>query len=186
VNKKYTFWCLPVLTVFLTFCAASPLFADDTIRRVVLDWAGKANGVSSLPSWVTAYEMGNKTKIMEALEIPEGKAVEVAMGRGENLGEAQIEARLNCVTSLTGVMYTRIENGISYYNGMILGLVSELARKSLFTDFWMLIETVNSISGAKTHEYLWWSVYVMDSDWQILLWKEYNSFWEKSLMKSFP
>ena len=152
---------------------------DEVDRAVVVDWTDRALGEVSAPTWLKNLRRGNADTFKDQWGTDAGRVVKVSMATGKTEAAAQALSRAGFAytqaAELNQKVIGRVGQGLNDANQLEALFVAASETKADMTGlreetgFWQKVRTTNAETGAKSEQYIYYTVYSMSKEsWDAL------------------
>ena len=152
-------------------------------KLVVVDWTDRSLGEISAPTWLKNMRRGNSDTFKEQFKVDPNRIVKVSMATGKTEATAQALSRAGFAytqaAELNQKVIGRVGQGLNDVGQLeALYLAASETKADMTglreeTGFFQKIRTTNAETGAKTEQYVYYTVYSMDKTTWDALCKKY-------------
>ncbi len=152
-------------------------------KLVVVDWTDRSLGEISAPTWLKNMRRGNSDTFKEQFKVDPNRVVKVSMATGKTEATAQALSRAGFAytqaAELNQKVIGRVGQGLNDVGQLeALYLVASETKADMTglreeTGFFQKIRATNAETGAKTEQYVYYTVYSMDKTTWDALCKKY-------------
>ena len=152
-------------------------------KLVVVDWTDRSLGEISAPTWLKNMRRGNSDTFKEQFKVDPNRVVKVSMATGKTEATAQALSRAGFAytqaAELNQKVIGRVGQGLNDVGQLeALYLAASETKADITglreeTGFFQKIRTTNAETGAKTEQYVYYTVYSMDKTTWDALCKKY-------------
>lgn len=152
-------------------------------KLVVVDWTDRSLGEISAPTWLKNMRRGNSDTFKEQFKVDPNRVVKVSMATGKTEATAQALSRAGFAytqaAELNQKVIGRVGQGLNDVGQLeALYLAASETKADMTglreeTGFFQKIRTTNAETGAKTEQYVYYTVYSMDKTTWDALCKKY-------------
>ena len=152
-------------------------------KVVVVDWTDRTLGEVSAPTWLKNMRRGNSDTFKEQWGTDDSRVVKVSMATGKTEASAQALSRAGFAytqaAELNQKVIGRVGQGLNDANQLEALFVAASETKADMTGlreetgFWQKVRTTNAETGAKSEQYIYYTVYSMSKETWDALCKKY-------------
>lgn len=152
-------------------------------KLVVVDWTDRSLGEISAPTWLKNMRRGNSDTFKEQFKVDPNRVVKVSMATGKTEATAQALSRAGFAytqaAELNQKVIGRVGQGLNDVGQLEALYLAASETKADMTGlreetvFFQKIRTTNAETGAKTEQYVYYTVYSMDKTTWDALCKKY-------------
>ena len=152
-------------------------------KVVVVDWTDRTLGEVSAPTWLKNMRRGNSDTFKEQWGTDASRVVKVSMATGKTEATAQALSRAGFAytqaAELNQKVIGRVGQGLNDANQLEALFVAASETKADMTGlreetgFWQKVRTTNAETGAKSEQYIYYTVYSMSKETWDALCKKY-------------
>ena len=156
---------------------------DEIDKVVVVDWTDRALGEASAPTWLKNMRRGNSDTFKEQFKVDASRVVKVSMATGKTEATAQALSRAGFAytqaAELNQKVIGRVGQGLNDVGQLEALFVAASETKADMTGlreetgFYQKIRTTNAETGAKTEQFVYYTVYSMSKETWDALCKKY-------------
>ena len=148
-------------------------------KVVVVDWTDRTLGEVSAPTWLKNMRRGNSDTFKEQWGTDASRVVKVSMATGKTEATAQALSRAGFAytqaAELNQKVIGRVGQGLNNVGQLEALFVAASETKADMTGlreetgFWQKVRTTNAETGAKSEQYIYYTVYSMSKEtWDAL------------------
>lgn len=148
-------------------------------KVVVVDWTDRSLGEVSAPTWLKNMRRGNSDTFKEQWGTDASRVVKVSMATGKTEASAQALSRAGFAytqaAELNQKVIGRVGQGLNDAGQLEALFVAASETKADMTGlreetgFWQKVRTTNAETGAKSEQYIYYTVYSMSKEtWDAL------------------
>lgn len=148
-------------------------------KVVVVDWTDRTLGEVSAPTWLKNMRRGNSDTFKEQWGTNASRVVKVSMATGKTEATAQALSRAGFAytqaAELNQKVIGRVGQGLNNVGQLEALFVAASETKADMTGlreetgFWQKVRTTNAETGAKSEQYIYYTVYSMSKEtWDAL------------------
>ena len=152
-------------------------------KVVVVDWTDRTLGEVSAPTWLKNMRRGNSDTFKEQWGTDANRVVKVSMATGKTEASAQALSRAGFAytqaAELNQKVIGRVGQGLNDAGQLEALFVAASETKADMTGlreetgFWQKVRTTNAETGAKSEQYIYYTVYSMSKETWDALCKKY-------------
>lgn len=152
-------------------------------KVVVVDWTDRTLGEVSAPTWLKNMRRGNSDTFKEQWGTDASRVVKVSMATGKTEATAQALSRAGFAytqaAELNQKVIGRVGQGLNDAGQLEALFVAASETKADMTGlreetgFWQKVRTTNAETGAKSEQYIYYTVYSMSKETWDALCKKY-------------
>lgn len=152
-------------------------------KVVVVDWTDRTLGEVSAPTWLKNMRRGNSDTFKEQWGTDASRVVKVSMATGKTEASAQALSRAGFAytqaAELNQKVIGRVGQGLNDAGQLEALFVAASETKADMTGlreetgFWQKVRTTNAETGAKSEQYIYYTVYSMSKETWDALCKKY-------------
>ena len=156
---------------------------DDVDKVVVIDWTDRTLGEISAPTWLKNMTRGNSDTFKEQWSISADRVVKFSRATGKTEAIAQALSRAGFAytqaAELNQKVIGRVGQGLNDVGQLEALFVAASETKADMTGlreeagFFQKVRTTNAETGAKTEQYIYYTIYSMSKDTWDALCKKY-------------
>lgn len=156
---------------------------DDVDKVVVVDWTDRTLGEISAPTWLKNMTRGNSDTFKEQWSISADRVVKFSRATGETEAIAQALSRAGFAytqaAELNQKVIGRVGQGLNDVGQLEALFVAASETKADMTGlreeagFFQKVRTTNAETGAKTEQYIYYTIYSMSKETWDALCKKY-------------
>lgn|GEM_PF-1692734 len=157
--------------------------ADEIDKVVVVDWTDRALGEISAPTWLKNMRRGNSDTFKEQFKVDANRVVKISMATGKTEATAQALSRAGFAytqaAELNQKVIGRVGQGLNDVGQLEALFVAASETKADMTGlreetgFFQKVRTTNAETGAKTEQFVYYTVYSMSKETWDALCKKY-------------
>ena len=157
--------------------------ADEIDKVVVVDWTDRALGEISAPTWLKNMRRGNSDTFKEQFKVDANRVVKISMATGKTEATAQALSRAGFAYTQAAEMNQkvigRVGQGLNDVGQLEALFVAASETKADMTGlreetgFFQKVRTTNAETGAKTEQFVYYTVYSMSKETWDALCKKY-------------
>ena len=152
---------------------------DEIDRVVVVDWTDRTLGEVSAPTWLKNMRRGNADTFKEQWGTDASRVVKLSMATGKTEATAQALSRAGFAytqaAELNQKVIGRVGQGLNDAGQLEALFVAASETKAEMsglreeTGFWQKVRTTNAETGAKSEQFIYYTVYSMSKEtWDAL------------------
>lgn len=156
---------------------------DEIDKVVVVDWTDRTMGEISAPTWLKNMTRGNSDTFKEQWSIPADRVVKFSRATGKTEAIAQALSRAGFAytqaAELNQKVIGRVGQGLNDVGQLEALFVAASETKADMAGlreeagFFQKVRTTNAETGAKTEQYIYYTIYSMSKDTWDALCKKY-------------
>lgn len=156
---------------------------DDVDKVVVIDWTDRTLGEISVPTWLKNMTRGNSDTFKEQWSISADRVVKFSRATGKTEAIAQALSRAGFAytqaAELNQKVIGRVGQGLNDVGQLEALFVAASETKADMTGlreeavFFQKVRTTNAETGAKTEQYIYYTIYSMSKETWDALCKKY-------------
>lgn len=156
---------------------------DEIDKVVVVDWTDRTMGEISAPTWLKNMTRGNSDTFKEQWSIPSDRVVKFSRATGKTEAIAQALSRAGFAytqaAELNQKVIGRVGQGLNDVGQLEALFVAASETKADMAGlreeagFFQKVRTTNAETGAKTEQYIYYTIYSMSKDTWDALCKKY-------------
>ena len=156
---------------------------DDVDKVVVIDWTDRTMGEISAPTWLKNMTRGNSDTFKEQWSISADRVVKFSRATGKTEATAQALSRAGFAytqaAELNQKVIGRVGQGLNDVGQLEALFVAASETKADMTGlreeagFFQKVRTTNAETGAKTEQYIYYTIYSMSKETWDALCKKY-------------
>ena len=157
--------------------------ASEVDKVVVVDWTDRVLGEVSAPTWLKNMRRGNADTFKEQWGTDASRVVKLSMATGKTEASAQALSRAGFAytqaAELNQKVIGRVGQGLNDAGQLEALFVAASETKADMTGlreetgFWQKVRTTNAETGAKSEQYIYYTVYSMSKETWDALCKKY-------------
>ena len=185
---------LMALVLSLSGCATTKVISDpvnkvevgsddEVDKVVVVDWTDRTLGEIAAPTWLKNMRRGNSDTFKEQWGLDSNRVVKISMATGKTEATAQALSRAGFAytqaAELNQKVIGRVGQGLNDVGQLEALFVAASETKADMTGlreeagFFQKVRTTNAETGAKTEQYIYYTIYSMSKDTWDALCKKY-------------
>ena len=156
---------------------------DEVDKVVVVDWTDRTLGEIAAPTWLKNMRRGNSDTFKEQWGLDSNRVVKISMATGKTEATAQALSRAGFAytqaAELNQKVIGRVGQGLNDVGQLEALFVAASETKADMTGlreeagFFQKVRTTNAETGAKTEQYIYYTIYSMSKDTWDALCKKY-------------
>ena len=156
---------------------------DDVDKVVVIDWTDRTLGEIAAPTWLKNMRRGNSDTFKEQWGLDSNRVVKISMATGKTEATAQALSRAGFAytqaAELNQKVIGRVGQGLNDVGQLEALFVAASETKADMTGlreeagFYQKVRTTNAETGAKTEQYIYYTIYSMSKETWDALCKKY-------------
>ena len=157
--------------------------SDDEVDKVVVDWTDRTLGEIAAPTWLKNMRRGNSDTFKEQWGLDSNRVVKISMATGKTEATAQALSRAGFAytqaAELNQKVIGRVGQGLNDVGQLEALFVAASETKADMTGlreeagFFQKVRTTNAETGAKTEQYIYYTIYSMSKETWDALCKKY-------------
>ena len=185
---------LMALVLSLSGCATTKVISDpvnkvevgsddEVDKVVVVDWTDRTLGEIAAPTWLKNMRRGNSDTFKEQWGLDSNRVVKISMATGKTEATAQALSRAGFAyvqaAELNQKVIGRVGQGLNDIGQLEALFVAASETKADMTGlreeagFFQKVRTTNAETGAKTEQYIYYTIYSMSKETWDALCKKY-------------
>ena len=185
---------LMALVLSLSGCATTKVISDpvnkvevgsddEVDKVVVVDWTDRTLGEIAAPTWLKNMRRGNSDTFKEQWGLDSNRVVKISMATGKTEATAQALSRAGFAytqaAELNQKVIGRVGQGLNDVGQLEALFVAASETKADMTGlreeagFFQKVRTTNAETGAKTEQYIYYTIYSMSKETWDALCKKY-------------
>lgn len=185
---------LMALVLSLSGCATTKVISDpvnkvevgsddEVDKVVVVDWTDRTLGEIAAPTWLKNMRRGNSDTFKEQWGLDSNRVVKISMATGKTEATAQALSRAGFAytqaAELNQKVIGRVGQGLNDVGQLEALFVAASETKADMTGlreeagFYQKVRTTNAETGAKTEQYIYYTIYSMSKETWDALCKKY-------------
>ena len=185
---------LMALVLSLSGCATTKVISDpvnkvevgsddEVDKVVVVDWTDRTLGEIAAPTWLKNMRRGNSDTFKEQWGLDSNRVVKISMATGKTEATAQALSRAGFAytqaAELNQKVIGRVGQGLNDVGQLEALFVAASETKADMTGlreeagFFQKVRTTNAETGAKTKQYIYYTIYSMSKETWDALCKKY-------------
>ena len=185
---------LMALVLSLSGCATTKVISDpvnkvevgsddEVDKVVVVDWTDRTLGEIAAPTWLKNMRRGNSDTFKEQWGLDSNRVVKISMATGKTEATAQALSRAGFAytqaAELNQKVIGRVGQGLNDVGQLEAVYVAASETKADMTGlreeagFFQKVRTTNAETGAKTEQYIYYTIYSMSKETWDALCKKY-------------
>ena len=185
---------LMALVLSLSGCATTKVISDpvnkvevgsddEVDKIVVVDWTDRTLGEIAAPTWLKNMRRGNSDTFKEQWGLDSNRVVKISMATGKTEATAQALSRAGFAytqaAELNQKVIGRVGQGLNDVGQLEALFVAASETKADMTGlreeagFFQKVRTTNAETGAKTEQYIYYTIYSMSKETWDALCKKY-------------
>ena len=156
---------------------------DEVDKVVVVDWTDRTLGEIAAPTWLKNMRRGNSDTFKEQWGLDSNRVVKISMATGKTEATAQALSRAGFAytqaAELNQKVIGRVGQGLNDVGQLEALFVAASETKADMTGlreeagFYQKVRTTNAETGAKTEQYIYYTIYSMSKETWDALCKKY-------------
>lgn len=156
---------------------------DEVDKVVVVDWTDRTLGEIAAPTWLKNMHRGNSDTFKEQWGLDSNRVVKISMATGKTEATAQALSRAGFAytqaAELNQKVIGRVGQGLNDVGQLEALFVAASETKADMTGlreeagFFQKVRTTNAETGAKTEQYIYYTIYSMSKETWDALCKKY-------------
>ena len=156
---------------------------DEVDKVVVVDWTDRTLGEIAAPTWLKNMRRGNSDTFKEQWGLDSNRVVKISMATGKTEATAQALSRAGFAytqaAELNQKVIGRVGQGLNDVGQLEALFVAASETKADMTGlreeagFFQKVRTTNAETGAKTEQYIYYTIYSMSKETWDALCKKY-------------
>ena len=156
---------------------------DELDKVVVVDWTDRTLGEIAAPTWLKNMRRGNSDTFKEQWGLDSNRVVKISMATGKTEATAQALSRAGFAytqaAELNQKVIGRVGQGLNDVGQLEALFVAASETKADMTGlreeagFFQKVRTTNAETGAKTEQYIYYTIYSMSKETWDALCKKY-------------
>ena len=156
---------------------------DEVDKVVVVDWTDRTLGEIAAPTWLKNMRRGNSDTFKELWGLDSNRVVKISMATGKTEATAQALSRAGFAyvqaAELNQKVIGRVGQGLNDIGQLEAVYVAASESKADMTGlreetgFFQKVRTTNAETGAKTEQYIYYTIYSMSKETWDALCKKY-------------
>ena len=156
---------------------------DEVDKVVVVDWTDRTLGEIAAPTWLKNMRRGNSDTFKEQWGLDSNRVVKISMATGKTEATAQALSRAGFAytqaAELNQKVIGRVGQGLNDVGQLEALFVAASETKADMTGlreeagFFQKVRTTNAETGAKTKQYIYYTIYSMSKETWDALCKKY-------------
>ena len=156
---------------------------DEVDKVVVVDWTDRTLGEIAAPTWLKNMRRGNSDTFKEQWGLDSNRVVKISMATGKTEATAQALSRAGFAytqaAELNQKVIGRVGQGLNDVGQLEALFVAASETKADMTGlreeagFFQNVRTTNAETGAKTEQYIYYTIYSMSKETWDALCKKY-------------
>ena len=156
---------------------------DEVDKVVVVDWTDRTLGEIAAPTWLKNMRRGNSDTFKELWGLDSNRVVKISMATGKTEATAQALSRAGFAytqaAELNQKVIGRVGQGLNDVGQLEALFVAASETKADMTGlreeagFFQKVRTTNAETGAKTEQYIYYTIYSMSKETWDALCKKY-------------